>query len=113
MSAHTGLDFPETIDLIARDPHTGRVMLIIVAPESWDEAQGQRLLQLQDKVNHYAEYVSSGQLASRVPRSWGKPVTIILRAMEEPTPAVAEFVRRADEALHKYRLSMEIEIARV
>ena len=21
MSAHTGLDFPETIDLIARDPH--------------------------------------------------------------------------------------------
>ncbi len=112
MTARTGLDFPETIDLIARDPR-GAVVLIIVAPEQWTEGEGQKLLQLQDKINHYAEYVGSGQLAKRMPRSWGQPVTILLRAMEEPTPAVVEFVRRADEMLREHGISMEYEVAEV
>ena len=64
MAARIGLDFPENIDLMVSDPRTGEIILIIVAPEQWADAEGQELPRLQDKVNHYAEFVGEAGYGS-------------------------------------------------
>jgi len=106
-----GLKSPDQIDLIFKHSGRGEVVLVIMATDPWTEDEGQKALQLQAKINAYLEYVTSGQLAARVPDSKGQPVRILIRTNDDPTPRIAEFIRRADEVTRPQGVTVSYERA--
>jgi hypothetical protein len=54
------LDQAEVVDLITKSP-SGEIVLIMSDTGTWDGSP-ERVLQLQDKLNTYYEFVRSGQL---------------------------------------------------
>lgn len=80
------------IDFVAHDPDEDAVLLVMVEAREWGDA-GERLPDLQEKLNTYLRYATAGQLAVDYPRMAGKPVRIELRAASAPGERELEFLR--------------------
>lgn len=78
---------PNTIDVIAHDPKSDEVLLIMVEHRLWGDS-GQLLPDLQSKLNAYLAYVTEGQLLLDYPSMAAKKVHFQLRTLE--TPGVRE-----------------------
>ncbi len=78
-----GLHQPEAIDLVAHQPATDTVWLMIYHHEESDTTYRHGLdsaQALEAKLGYYRNYVTSGRLASDYPDLAGKPVTIQLES---------------------------------
>lgn len=72
----------DKIDIVALDPKSDRVLLIMVEDRPWGD-KGELLQNLQDKFNTYLAFVTEGQLLQEYPDMKGKKVEIQLRSSQE------------------------------
>ena len=71
------------IDVIAHDPKTGEVVLVMNEPNEWDGSDD-RLLSLQERFNAYVSFLLDGEMAEAHPEFAGKPTRIELRCAHMP-----------------------------
>ena len=73
------IDQPAVIDFLWKDEKNNRAVATIADHLDW-EKEGEHLLLLQNKLNHYLEFIQSGQLVKAKPEFKGLPVLIHVAA---------------------------------
>ena len=95
------------IDLIAQDPKTGEVVLVMNEPNEWDGSDEQ-LLALQERFNAYVSFLLDGELAEVHPELVGKPVRIELRCGQMPDARALEFLGLIHDQLAFQEIKLEV-----
>lgn len=85
------LEQTNSIDLIAHDPQTDEVVLVMVEKRPWDGSDLQ-LFQFQEKLNTYLSFALDGEMAEAYPHFNGKKVRVQLECLENPDARLAEFI---------------------
>ena len=102
------VDNPSTIDFVATDP-IGTVLLVMVEGREHDGSP-ERLQELEDKLNAYANYVIEGQLASDFPDTAGRPIRIELRCVDEPDEFTAKLIDFAKGRLEALGIDFQVRL---
>ena len=82
---------PEVIDLVAHDPKTDTVSLIMVEVRPWG-TRGELLPALQAKIATYLTFALDGQLVELYPHLAGKPIVFELSSAEPPGQRERDFL---------------------
>ena len=98
------------IDLIAQDPKTGEVVLVINEPNEWDGSDEQ-LLALQERFNTYVSFLLDGEMAEAHPELAGKPTRIELRCAHVPDARALELLGLIYDQLAFQEIKMEVVVA--
>ena len=98
------------IDVIAQDPKTGEVVLVMNEPEPWDDSD-ERLLALQERFNTYVSFLLDGEMAETHPELAGKPARIELRCAHMPNTRALEFLGLIHDQLAFQEIRMEVVVA--
>ena len=104
-----GVQDPNFIDVVARDPGEGPFVLYMVEDRRWD-AGAEQLEQLKRKISNYASYVLDGDLGLAFPETINHPVRIQLDCVQAPTPAVDEIVGFSRARLEEYGLAFAVHV---
>src|SRR5256886_11196175 len=86
------------IDVIAQDPKTDEVVLVMNEPDEWNGSDEQ-LLALQERFNTYVSFLLDGEMATDHPHLAGKPARIEVRCVHMPDPRALEFLAPIDDQL--------------
>ena len=97
------------IDVIAHDPKTGEVVLIMNEPNEWDSTDEQ-LLSLQERFNAYASFLLDGEMAEAHPELVGKPTRIELRCAHMPDTRALELLGHIHDQLAFQEIKMEVVV---
>jgi hypothetical protein len=103
------VDQPAVIDFLWKDEANNRAVLTISDHLDWEE-EGEHLLLLQDKLNHYLEFVESGQLVEAEPGFKGLPVLIHVAAQYPLSAQAAKFYEMANERAADFGCSLEFDL---
>jgi hypothetical protein len=95
------------IDVIAEDPKTGEVVLMMNEPNEWDNSDEQ-LLALQERFNAYVSFLLDGELAEAHPELVGKPARIELRCVQMPEARALEFLGLIHDQLAFQEIRLEV-----
>ena len=95
------------IDVIARDPKTGEVVLVMNEPNEWDGSDDQ-LLSLQERFNAYVSFLLDGEMAEAHPELDGKPARIELRCTHMPDARALELLGLILDQLAFQEIKMEV-----
>ena len=79
------------IDLIAQDPKTNEVVLVMNEPDEWDGSD-ERLLALQERFNAYVSFLLDGEMAEANPELAGKSARIEVRCAHMPDTRALELL---------------------
>lgn len=79
-----GVENPQIIDLIGRDPESGEVVLVVIERRPWGSDPAQ-LHQFDEKLNRYMGYVLDNFLVKEYPQYQGVPVRIQINCADRPT----------------------------
>jgi hypothetical protein len=80
-----------SIDFISVGKNSGVLNLTLVDPLDWSD-EGRHLIQLQDKINIYLQFIESGELEKSYPDAVGRKRSINIVARFEPTEAGFRFL---------------------
>lgn len=83
------------IDVIAEDPDTGEIVLLMHEPRAWKYGDLQ-LFQLQEKLNAYLSFALDGEMTAEHPEWAHRPLRVQLDCAEAPG-------QRADHLLSAVR----------
>jgi Family of unknown function (DUF6572) len=97
------------IDVIAHDPKTGEVVLVMNEPNEWDGSDEQ-LLALQERFNAYASFLLDGEMAEAHPDVAGKPARIELRCMHMPDARALELLGLIHDQLAFQEIKLEVVV---
>jgi Family of unknown function (DUF6572) len=97
------------IDVIAHDPKTGDVVLVMNEPNEWDGSDDQ-LLSLQERFNAYVSFLLDGEMADAHPELAGKPARIELRCAHMPDERALELLGHIHDQLAFQEIKMEVVI---
>src|SRR5437899_9157094 len=97
------------IDVIAQDPKTGEVVLVMKEPNEWDGSDEQ-LLSLQERFNAYVSFLLDGEMAEAHPELAGKPTRIELRCAHMPDGRVLELLGHIHDQLAFQEISLEVVV---
>jgi hypothetical protein len=97
------------IDLIAQDPKTGEVVLVMKEPDEWDGSD-ERLLALQERFNAYASFLLDGEMASDHPELSGKAARIELRCAYLPDTRALELLGLIHDQLGFQDIKLEVVV---
>ncbi|MFL6543911.1 MAG: DUF6572 domain-containing protein [Candidatus Udaeobacter sp.] len=97
------------IDVIASDPKTGEVVLVMNEPNEWDGSDEQ-LLALQERFNAYVSFLLDGELGETHPELVGKPARIDLRCAQMPEARTLEFLGLIHDQLAFQEIKLEVVI---
>ncbi len=97
------------IDLIAQDPKTGEVVLVMDECEEWDGSDEQ-LLALQERFNAYVSFLLDGEMASDQPDLAGKPARIELRCAHMPNTRALELLGLIHDQLAFQDIKLEVVV---
>lgn len=92
----SGVQFANVIDIIALDPATDEVALIMTEERPWDGSD-ERLFQLQEKINAYLSFALDGEMGEAYPQFVGKRLRLRLDCAVTPdsrSQQIIELVRR-------------------
>jgi hypothetical protein len=92
----SGLLFTHIMDLVAHDPATDEVALVMTEDRPWTGGSRQ-LFQLQEKINAYLSFALDGEMAEAYPHFQRKPVRLQLDTvfpLSDDAEAMIEIVRR-------------------
>lgn len=103
------VDQPAVVDFRWKDEANNRAVLTISDHLDWEE-EGEHLLLLQDKLNHYLEFIESGQLIEAKPEFKGLPVLIHVAAQYPLSGQAAKFYERAKERAADFGCSLEFDL---
>ena len=95
------------IDLIAQDPKTGEVVLVMNEPDEWDGSDEQ-LLALQERFNACVSFLLDGEIASDHPELAGKPARIELRCAHIPDTRALELLGLIHDQLAFQEIRLEV-----
>src|SRR6476620_331185 len=97
------------IDVIAQDPKTGGVVLVMQEPNVWDGSDEQ-LLALQERFNAYVSFLLDGEMASDHPELAGKPARIELRCAQLPDTRALELLGLIHDPLAFQQVKLEVVV---
>jgi uncharacterized protein DUF6572 len=97
------------IDVIAQDPKTGEVVLVMNEPDEWDGSDEQ-LLALQERFNAYVSFLLDGEMASDHPSLAGKPARIELRCAHVPDTRALELLGLIHDQLTFQEIKLEVVV---
>jgi hypothetical protein len=97
------------IDVIAHDPKTGEVVLVMNKPNEWDGSDDQ-LLSLQERFNTYVSFLLDGEMAEAHRELAGKPTRIELRCSHMPDTRALELLGLIHDQLAFQEIKMEVVI---
>ncbi len=103
------IDQPSVIDFLWKDGRNNRAVLTISDHLDWEE-EGEHLLLLQDKLNHYLEFVESGQLMKSKPEFKGLPVLIHVAAKHPLSEQAGRFYEMAKKRAAELGFSLEFDL---
>jgi acetolactate synthase small subunit len=95
------------IDVIAENPKTGEVVLVMNEPNEWDGSD-EELLALQERFNAYVSFLLDGELAEVHPELVGKPARIELRCGQMPDARALEFLGLIHDQLAFQEIKLEV-----
>jgi hypothetical protein len=99
----------DMIDVIAHDPKTGEVVLVMSEPNEWDGSDD-RLLSLQERFNTYVSFLLDGEMAEAHPEFAGRPTRIELRCAHMPDPRALELLGLIHDQLAFQEIRMEVVV---
>ncbi len=99
------------IDVVAQDPNTGEVVLVMSEPEPWDDSD-ERLLALQERFNAYVSFLLDGEMAETHPELAGKPARIKLRCGHLPDTRALELLGMIHAQLAFQEIKMEVVVGK-
>jgi hypothetical protein len=97
------------IDMIAHDPKTNEVVLVMNEPNEW-EGSDEQLLSLQERFNVYVSFLLDGEMAEAHPELAGKPTRIELRCAHMPDTRALELLGLIHDQLAFQDIKMEVVI---
>jgi hypothetical protein len=97
------------IDIIAHDPKTGQVVLVMNEPNEWDSSDDQ-LLGLQERFNAYVSFLLDGEMAEAHPELIGKPTRIELRCTHMPDSRALELLGHIHDQLAFQEIRLEVVV---
>jgi len=98
----------ETIDVIAVDNKTNKVVLTISDHLAWNSAD--HLMLLQEKLNSYLRFIESGELVDKYPKAKGRRVEINICFKYQMDDLGAEFLRRAAAIIEGAGIDFDFEV---
>jgi len=97
------------IDVIAHDPKTGEVVLVMNEPNEWDDSDEQ-LLSLQERFNAYVSFLLDGEIVEAHPELAGKPTRIELRCAHMPDGRALELLGHIHDQLAFQEIRLEVVV---
>jgi hypothetical protein len=97
------------IDVIAHDPKTDEVVLVMNEPNEWDGSDEQ-LLALQERYNAYVSFLLDGEMAEAHPELAGKPTRIELRCAHMPDARGLELLGHIHDQLVFQEIKLEVVV---
>jgi uncharacterized protein DUF6572 len=97
------------IDMIAHDPKTNEVVLVMNEPNEW-EGSDEQLVSLQERFNVYVSFLLDGEMAEAHPELAGKPTRIELRCAHMPDTRALELLGLIHDQLAFQDIKMEVVI---
>jgi hypothetical protein len=97
------------IDVIAHDPKTGEVVLVMNEPNEWNGSDEQ-LLALQERFNAYASFLLDGEMAEAHPELAGKAARIELRCAHMPDTPALELLGLIHDQLAFQEIKLEVVV---
>jgi hypothetical protein len=99
------------IDVIAENPKTGEVVLVMNEPNEWNSSD-EELLALQERFNAYVSFLLDGELAEVHPELVGKPARIELRCAQMPDARALELLGLIHDQLALQEIKLEVVITK-
>ena len=106
-----GVEHTAVIDLLAENPATGRVEMVMFEPRPWDGGEEQ-LFQLQEKLNAYMSFALDGEMAEAYPDLLGRPLSVVLRCVDMPSPEAVVFLAQVRDQIALQGIDLEVRYAR-
>jgi hypothetical protein len=97
------------IDVIAHDPKTGEVVLVMNEPNEWNGSDEQ-LLALQERFNAYVSFLLDGEMREAHPELAGRPVRIELRCAHMPDTRALELLGFIHDQLAFQEIKLEVVV---
>jgi len=97
------------IDLIAQDPKTGEVVLVMSEPGEWNGSDEQ-LLALQERFNAYISFLLDGEMVEAHPEFAGKLARIELRCAHVPDTRALELLGLIYDQLAFQEIKLEVVV---
>ena len=97
------------IDVIAQDPKTREVVLVMNEPNEWDSSDEQ-LLALQERFNAYVSFLLDGEMAQTHPEFVGKPARIELRCAHMHDSRALELLGLIHDQLVFQEIKLEVVV---
>jgi hypothetical protein len=97
------------IDLIAQDPKTGEVVLVMDEPNELNGSDEQ-LLALQERFNAYVSFLLDGEMAEAHPEFAGKAARIELRCVHMPDTRALELLGLIHDQLAFQEIKLEVVV---
>jgi hypothetical protein len=97
------------IDVIAHDPKTGEVVLVMSEPNEWDGSDEQ-LMGLQERFNAYISFLLDGEMAEAHSELAGKPTRIELRCAHIPDARTLELLGHIHDQLAFQEIRLEVVV---
>ena len=97
------------IDVVAHDPKTGEVVLVMNEPDEWTGSDEQ-LLDLQERFNGYVSFLLDGEMGEAHPELAGKPARIELRCAHMPDKRALELLSLIHDQLAFQQIKLEVVI---
>jgi Family of unknown function (DUF6572) len=99
----------DVIDVIASDPKTGEVVLVMNEPNEWNGSDDQ-LLALQERFNAYVSFLLDGEMAADHPDLAGKSARIELRCARIPDTRALELLGLIHDQLAFQDIKLEVVV---
>ena len=97
------------IDVMAHDPQTGEVVLVMNELGPWDGSDA-RLLALQERFNAYVSFLLDGEMASEHPELAGKASRIDVHCARMPDQRALELLGMIHDQLAFQDIKMEVVV---
>ena len=97
------------IDVIAHDPKTGEIVLVMKEPNEWNSS-AEQLLWLQERFNAYVSFLLDGEMAEAHPALAGKPTRIELRCAHMPDAHALELLGHIHDQLAFQEIKLEVVV---
>ena len=97
------------IDVIAHDPKTGEIVLVMNEPNEWNGSDEQ-LLALQERFNAYVSFLLDGEMREAHPELAGKRARIELRCAHMPDTRALELLGLIHDQLAFQEIKLEVVV---
>jgi Family of unknown function (DUF6572) len=97
------------IDVIAHDPKTNEVVLVMNEPDEWNGSDEQ-LLALQERFNAYISFLLDGEMPEAHPELAAKPARIELRCAHMPDKRALDLLGLIYDQLAFQEIKLEVVV---